>query len=241
MSLAVEEVARREAELMENPDQVPVRVRVRWEGSLCLPSSDGEKEEKAVFSVMTFGDHLLIEQACRHETEREDGKSQFEVDFNEVRRLTLKRNLLSWTLDVPVERDGGWLTPDCYGRVGKVPAPLIEAFMDGFWARSDINCEEEEQIGRQAAVLFGKNSRGVADACEAVRLYCTMGSQWEKFGIKEDELRNMPYRRYMMLRMMVGHENEAQRRQTRHKEAPVTKIAGRGGRTRPSRGQRIPL
>lgn len=115
---------------MENPDQVPVRVRVRWEGRLCLPHPEGEAEEKAVFDVLTFGDHLLIEQACRHETEREDGKTQSEVDFNEVRRLTLKRNLLDWSLDVPVERENGWLTPDCYARVGKVPAPLIEAFLD---------------------------------------------------------------------------------------------------------------
>jgi len=226
---------------MENPGQVPVRVRVRWEGPLCLPHSEGECEEKAVFSTMTFGDHILIEQACRHETEREDGKTQFEVDFNEVRRLMLKRTLLGWTLDVPVERENGWLTPDCYARVGKVPAPLVEAFLDGFWARCDVSKDEEEQIARQASVLFGKHSRGVSDACEAVRLYCTMSSQWEKFGIKEDELAGMPYRKFVMLRLMVGHENEAVRRQTRQKNAPVTKIAGRGGRTRPSRGQRIPL
>ena len=241
MSLAVEEVARREAELMENPDQVPVRVRVHWDQGLCLPHPEGDKEEKAIFSVMTFGDHLLIEQACRHETEREDGKPQFEVDFNEVRRLTLKRSLLSWTLNVPVERENGWLTPESYQHVGNVPGPIVEAFLDGYWARSDISKEEEEQITRQASILFGKNSKGVNDACEAIRLYCTMGSQWEKFGIKEEELTNMPYRKYIMLRMMIGHENEAMRRQTRQKQAPVTKIAGRGGRTRPSRGQRIPL
>jgi len=239
--LAVEEVARREAELMENPGEVPVRVRVRREGTLCLPHPDGEDEEKAVFGVMTFGDHLLIEQACRHETEREDGRSQFEVDFNEVRRLTLKRSLLSWSLNVPVERQNGWLTPESYQRVGTVFSPLIEAFLDGFWEKSDVSKKEQEQIDRQAAVLFGKSSRGVADACEAVRLYCSMGSQWDKFGIKEDELKNMPYRKYVMLRMMVNHENESTRRQMSQKQAPVTKIAGRGGRTRPSRGQRIPM
>ena len=241
MSLAAEEVARREAELMENPGQVPVRLKVRWEEKLCLPDPEGKEEVKAVFSVMTFGDHLLIEQACRHESERDDGKMQFEIDFNEVRRLTLKRNLLEWSLDVPIERENGWLTPECYKRVGQVPAPLIEAFLDGFWSRSDVGVEEEKVMGRQAAVLFGKNNRGVSDACEAVRLYCTMGSQWEKFGIKEDELNNMPYRKYVMLRTMISYENEAMRRQTRQKQAPTTKIAGKGGRTRPSRGQRIPM
>jgi hypothetical protein len=241
MSLTAEEIARRETELMENPNEVPVRVRVHRYQGLCIPHPEGEEEEKAVFSIMTFGDHLLIEQACRHEVEREDGKTQFEVDFNEVRRLTLKRNLLSWSLDVPIERKRGWMTPESYERVGKVSAPLVEAFLEGFWDKSIIDEKEENVIGRQAAVLFGKNSRGVSDACEAIRLYCTMGSQWEKFGIKEDELNDMPYRKYLMLRLMTSHESEAMRRQAQPRNQSQTKIAGRGGRTRPSRGQRIPL
>jgi hypothetical protein len=90
-------------------------------------------------------------------------------------------------------------------------------------------------------VLFGKNSRGVNDACEAVRLYCTMSGQWDKFGLKGEEMMEMPYRQYVMLKLMMSHENEAMRRQMKHKEPPTTKIAGRGGRTRPSRGTRIPL
>ena len=243
MSLAAEEVARREAELMEKPNEIPVRIKVRWEGSICLPDPEGEAEEKAVFRAMTFGDNLLIEQACRHETpiDEDSNKTQVEVDFNEVRRLTLKRNLLSWSLNIPLERENGWLTPECYKRVGQVPAPLIEAFLDGFWKRCDVDAEEEEMIGRQASVLFGKNSRGVNDACEAVRLYCTMSGQWDKFGLKGEELMSMPYRQYVMLKLMMGYENEAMRRQTASKQPPVTKIAGRGGRTRPSHGTRIPM
>lgn len=241
MSLAVEQVARREAELRENPGQVPVRVKVRWEGSVCVPDPAGEHEEKALFSVMTVGDHLLIEEACRYEVDRGDGRPTYHVDFNEVRRLTLKRNLLSWTLNVPVEREGGWITSDSYERVGKVGAPLVEAFLDGFWERSMVTGDEEKTMGKQAAILFGKNSRGVSDACEGVRLYCTMSSQWDKFGIKEEELDNMPYRKYLMLRLMVGYESEAMRRDSAPKTPTGTRIAGKGGRTRPSQGKRIPL
>lgn len=242
MSLAAEEIARREAELMENPGQIPVRVSVHQEGDLYLPHPDGKTEAKAVFSTLTFGDHLLIEQACHHETKEDTGgKTQYETDFNEVRRLTLKRSLLSWSLNVPIERENGWLTPECYKRVGQVSAPLIEAFLDGFWQRTEVGASEEEMITRQATILFGKNSRGVNDACEAVRLYCTMSGQWDKFGLKGEEVLGMPYRQYVMLKMMMNFENEAMRRNSSPKQTAVTRIAGKGGKTRPSRGTRIPL
>lgn len=239
--MAAEQIARREAELRENRDRVPVSVRVRREGSICIPDMDGEIEEKAFFSVMTVGDHMLIEEACRYEVDRGDGETLLQVDFNEVRRLTLKRNLLSWTLDVPVEREYGWITPESYKRVGSVGAPLVEAFLDGFWERSMVTDEEEKTMNKQASILFGKSSRGVSDACEGVRLYCTMSSQWDKFGIKEEELDNMPYRKYLMLRLMVGYENEAMKRESVPKTPTGTRIAGKGGRTRPSQGKRIPL
>jgi hypothetical protein len=241
MSMAAEEVARREVELMENPGQIPVRIKMCREGGLRFPHPDGDEEVKACFKEMTFGDNLMIEQACRHEVDREGGKTQTEIDFNEMRRLTLKRNLLSWTLGEPIERENGWITPECYEKhIGQVEGPLVEALLDEFWKRSDLNSEEVSLINRQSAILFGKNSRGVTNACEAVRLYCTMSSQWEKFGIKEDELADMPYRKYVMLRMMISNENEATRRQSQTKKTPVTRIAGAGGRTRASRGVVVP-
>ena len=242
MSMEAEEIARRESELMEDPSKIPVYVKIYREQGLRFPHPEGDEEVKAIFSIMTFGDHLMIEQACRHETEREDGKMVPEVDYNEVRRLTLKRNLLSWSLDEKIERENGWLTRDCYKKhVGQVEAPLIEAFLEAFWMRSELTKDEESVIDRQSSILFGKNSRGVTDACEAVRLYCTMSSQWDKFGIKEEELTNMSYQKYLMLRMMTSNENEAQRRNSAPKNQAVTRIAGAGGKTRASRGQRIPL
>lgn len=241
MSLGPEEIRRREEALRRPKGQIVTRVRVTRVGSLILPRFDGEKEEEAVFKEMTFGDREMIEQACRYETERDDGGTQWEVDYNEVRRLHVKRNLLSWSLNVPIERENGWMTHESYERIGRVYGPLLDAFMDAFWAQSEITEEEVKTIGRQAAVLFGKNSRGVTDACEAVKLYCTLSSQWEKFGVTDEDLAQMPYRRYLMLRTMSQHESEALRRNTAPKNTPNTKIAGRGGRTRPSQGKKIPL
>ena len=106
MSSEVEDIARREAAEMEDPNTIRVRVPVAWEGPLCLPRADGDKVEEAVFKVMTFGDNLVVERACRMEKD-DNGRKYVEMDYNEMRRLTIKRNLIGWTLDVPLERENG--------------------------------------------------------------------------------------------------------------------------------------
>ena len=235
-----EEIARREAILLENPDAVFVKVPVVWVDGSCLPARESEEYVEARFKVLTFGDSLVIEDASRRK-EMVDGREKIHVDYNEMRRLSIKRCLESWSLDVVIERENGWLTPACYEQVGKIPAPLMEAMLDQFWKRAEITAEEETIISRQAGVLFGPSGRGVTDACEAVRLYCTLGSFSEKFSLTRDEVLNLALREYMMLKMMVGHENEAMRRNSKRNAPSGTKIAGPGGRTRPSSGKRIPL
>jgi len=223
-----------------DPNRVRVPIQVRWDDNFCLPDPDGEEMVEAVFKMMTFGDHFAVEQACRIEVEK-DGRKSMVTDYNEMRRLTIKRNLIDWDIDIPIEREHGWLTPDCYSRVGSVFGPLLEAFLDGFWSKVEVTADEEKQIDRQASILFSKNSRGVVDACEAIRMYCTMGTFSEKFGITYKDLPDLPFRDYVMLKIMVGHENEATRRQSKVAKTPTTRIAGAGGRTRPSRGTSIPL
>ena len=63
MNSTAEEVARREYDLNFGPSKVRVKIRVSWNGDICLPDSDGKQEEEAVFRVLTFGDnHILFEQ-----------------------------------------------------------------------------------------------------------------------------------------------------------------------------------
>lgn len=225
------------------PDKVRVRVRTSWRTGMCLPDKEGDSEEEAVFAVLTFGDNYAIEKAVTSEHEADDGRVKVMLaDLNEYKRLLLKRTLLSWTLDVPVERDGhGWMTPGCYERVARLPAPLVEAFLRGFEESVEITDDEERLINRQCAILFSKSGHGVADACEAVSLFCTLGNYWEKFGLDKYKLPQMPYREYLMLRMMIGKEGEAMRVQSKPKAASGTRIAGAGGRVRPSRGISQPM
>lgn len=237
LSTTVEEQARREMMTMEAPDQVRVSIRVTWRHGLCLPSKEG-REEQAVFQVLTFGDNLVMEKVCAYQVPVGRGHMVTEYDVQEMRRLFVKRNLLEWTLPIPIERQDGWMTPEGYEKVSQIPGPLMEAFLDKFEDHMAITREEEEVINRQSSVLFSKNSSGVADACEAVRLFCTLGNFWEKFGLDRHSMMDLPYREYIMLKMMQGREAESIRRETKaQRTRSQTKIvAGHGGRVRPSQG-----
>ena len=237
MSSTAEDTARVEWEMLMQPDQVKVKVPVSWDSGVCLPTEESEYIEEAIFSTLTFGDNLVIEKAVSHEVEVRGKKHPTRViDLHEFRRLVVKKNLLSWSLDIPIERENGWMTTACYARVGRVPAPLMEAFLDKFEASIQVTEHEEKMMERQSAVLFGKTGRGVADACEAVSLFCTLGNFAEKFGIDRFQLPGLPMREYTLLKMMIGKEGDAARRNNpMGKPKSNTRIATGGGRIRPSR------
>ena len=237
MSLSAEEMAKREFELLTSPDTVRVKVPVRRFAAFWLPAEGGKETVEAIFRAMSFGDNLVIEKACTYRIDNKQTRERRdEVDINEMRRLIVKRNLLSWSLPIPIEREGDWMTAESYRRVGSVAAPLMEALLDKYEERIQVSKEDEELIHRQSAVLFSKSSRGVADACEAISLYCTLGNYWEKFGLNRFSILNLPYREYLMLKMMIGKEGEAHKVSSASR-APSSRIAmGHGGRTRPSRG-----
>jgi len=139
-------------------------------------------------------------------------------------------------LPVPVERDEqGWMTQASYDRVSKVPGPLMEAFVRGMERSVEITDDEENRISRQCAVLFSRTGHGVHDACEAVSMFCSLGNFWEKFGLDKEKLPAMPYREYLMLKIVMGKEGDAARVAARPARPSGTRIAGAGGRTRPSR------
>ncbi len=239
--LTAEEKARRDYEILCDPMVVRVKVPVSWERGICLPNSDGKSTEEAQFKVLTFGDNHVLDKASSYEMEiKEDGRVVNKVtatDLNEYRRLLVRRNLLDWSLDIPIEREGGWMTAGCWERVRRIPAPLMDAFIDQYDALTSVTKDEEERILRQTSVLFGKNSRGVSDACEAVSLFCTLGNFWDKFGVGRGvPIHEMPFKEYIMLKMVIGRENESMRIANSPKKQPLTRIMGAGGRPRASQG-----
>lgn len=244
MNSTVENDARQKCADLYDPDRVTVRVNTSCRLGFCLPDKDGDKEHTAVFSTMTFGDNYAIEQATSYEVEigEQFGSGRKIMshvsDINEFKRLIVKKNLLSWSLDIPIERDqSGWMTPNSYARVSSVPAPLLEAFVDGFEESMEVSSEEEEKISRQCATLFSKSGHGVTDACEAISRFCTLGNFSEKFGINRDLLPKMPYKEFLLLKIVIAKESDALRVQQPKSSSSSAVQSGR----RPSRSVKIPL
>lgn len=242
LTTTAEDVARSTWESVKFPDAVRVHVPVERMGRLYLPRAEGEELIEAIFRVFSFGDNFSIERATVEKIPvGEMGGEILTHDPNEFRRLMLKKNLLAWSLDIPIERKNDWMTPECYARVGKVGAPLLDALLDEFQKTMSVTEDEDKMIDRQSSILFSENSSGVANACEAVNMYCTLGSFWEKFGLGRESLPDLPFREYMMLKIMMRKEGESMKTRTRNKAAPSTKVIGPGGRARASSGKKIAL
>jgi len=238
--LTPQEMARRNYEILCDPQIVRVKIAVSWFGKLCLPDLNGKQHEEATFKVLTFGDNHVLDKACSYDVQVKENNvvvtTMTVTDLNEYRRLLIRRNLLDWTLDIPIERQGGWMTEECWNRVKNVSAPLMEAFVEQYDTLTSVTKDEEEKIMRQSSILFGKNSRGVMDACEAVSLFCTLGNFWDKFGVGRGvPIQDMPFKEYIMLKMVIGRENESMRVSSSPKK-PLTRIAGADGRPRASQG-----
>jgi hypothetical protein len=231
--------AAKEWELLQISDEVQVCEKCTWDGSFLLPKEEGDIEVRAVFKTMTHGDYKEIEMACRCEIEQPKGPPLVQMDYEVSRKLILQRMLLRWNLDMELEHDErtGWLTDECLERVCRLPAPLVTALMCQYENTLGITADEEKLIDRQAAILFAKNSKGVKNACEAVSLYCTSSGFWDKFGLNRFDLNGLPQREFIMMRIMLSKDNEAQTRQMNEANRPVsnTRIAGPGGKSRPSR------
>jgi len=224
------------AKSLSDPTKTIVSVNVRWLGRICVPTANSKEKESATFKVLTFGDNKILDDATSIDVKMSEMESVSSTDLNEYRRLLLRRNLLSWTLDIPIEREDGWMTQGCYNRVKNVSAPLINAFLDEYEKDIAITHEEEETIARQSVILFSKHSRGVANACDAVSQFCTLGSFWEKFGIGSGRsIDDMSYKDYTRLKMMMSRENEAMRVNTAPRKN-LSRITGPGGRVMPSKG-----
>lgn len=248
-----EAIEKRDAHLREMRehcfgDYVTVRVKVRFiNNGVCIPDSHGSTEEYAIFRRVTVGDSFEFDELAMTKIKvgERNGEPIFEkiLDFNEYRRLLIMKNLVEWSLDIPLMRDfDGWLTDECWARVSKVGAPLLDAFVQGFEGSNVVTTEEEKLIDKQCLILFGKNSQGVTDACEAVSKFCTYGNFGEKFNLSIADIKNLPYREFLLLRMMMSNENEKIRMsmQQPSKNKPTSRIS-MGAGARPSRGSVKPL
>lgn len=235
---------RKEYNLLTKPDKVLIKVPCSESNGILMPDVYGDILHWAEFRRMDIQHHQLINKFVNREVYQiVNGVERLihsDTDMEEFDIHLLRMMLIKWSLCDLEKDDSGYLTEDSVNKILRHPAPLIGAFINRYYHTYIVTKEEEKHIERQSVSLFAPKSRGVDNACEAISLFCMLGNMWEKFGLNYHDLKTMPYRDYVMLRIVLGKEIERHRMESqRQKNSNNTRVAGQGGRTRASRGQVI--
>lgn len=226
---------RREYEMLASPETHHIDLFCRPYGRYFIPDINGNVVVWAKFRRMTVDNYWFVDHLTR------TGDETNPNDYEDSAKLFLKFQLSSWSLNIPLEFDeNNWLTDKCWKIVLGLPFPLIEAFAVKYQDTFIIDNEEETIIDRQCGTLFAKNTRGVENACDAVSLFCILGNMWEKFGLNRFDIRNLSYKEFRQLRLVMSKEIDKHRAERAGEVRRArTNIAGHGGRSRPSRGVTI--
>lgn len=229
----------KEWKLINSSDETIVSTKCGNLNGIVVPMKDGEEIVRAKFKIMTVEDNDVIVKISGHKVWNEmAGDFVIEPERNMFSLLLLKRLLLDWNIDIPIERENGWLTEECWNRVKNVNALVITDLLDKYQDIINMTDKEEAVINKQSTVLFSTTSGGVYNACDAISMFCLLSSFWEKFGLDKDKIKQLPYRDFVSLRMIMKHENDAMKRNSKSVNKNPTRVAGPRG-SRPSRGQVI--
>lgn len=216
-----------------NQDTVRIEATFAEDNGVLFPSKTGDILHWVDFRVMDVHHHGLILDVSRYDVYQDLGYERTgyvstEIDSTDYDRAIIVYMLLDWSLS-DLERDGDYLTQESVESIFRHPAPVVDEFVKRYEKTFRITGEEEKIINQQASRLFAGSGGGVSNACEAVALYCMLGNMWEKFGLNYYDLQHFPYRKYMMLRMMIDKDVDASRRRM---ESTKKTSTGRGGNVR---------
>jgi hypothetical protein len=227
----------KEYKLIVGNDTVKIKLSVSKFSGSYLPDINGKEEITVKFKTMSVVDYWTLSSLSKMEIVQNERTIAEEVDYEEFNRQIIRYQLIDCSF-IKLEFDElDRLTEESWNKVLSQPAPLISALLDEYAKTYIITREEDESITKQAAILFSKNSRGVENACEAITLFCVLGTFWEKFGLKKDDLKKLSYKEYLMLRMVIAQEITTQRASMNSgSKKSNTMIAGKGGKIRPSNG-----
>ena len=231
LSSTDEQTIREEWMNLRDPDFIDVELKASWRTGMLLPDDDGSDVVRARFGAMMLSDYQMADLVCSS-TVDEQGSS--ESDYNAFRVVMLRMKLKSWNISVPLEHnERGWLTEDCTRRVIRMPGPLVTGLLDAYESSFAFTDDEEKQIDKQSAILFSNTSSGVSNACEAIGLFCNLTNFWDKFGLNYEDLKTLPYKKFLMLRVMLSKDMEASAAEMRRTKSssshasPKTSLRGR--------------
>lgn len=153
------------------------------EQGILFPDDNGDIEFIAKFHKMTYEKFNEIESKI----------NKNEYTYNEVKRNYLK-NLISINLLEGI--DGVYFLPY------KVVSKMLELYME----KCELSDDDEFNLNKQSSLVF--NGKPVMNAHEGISLYCLLSSFYEKFGMTLKDIKNLPYKQFLELKLLMSKEND---------------------------------
>jgi len=213
-----------------NWPQVIVRpLTISLDESLPILPIDGYEDEneivvKAIFKPITVGvknriDHFIYEP-------NSDNDMRLLMNYDEYKKLSFSCCFKSWNLPIDLEFEDGRLTQKSIDMIEHSIHPRLFDIIAGEFVRlNDISDDETKVLDQQCERLFSKNSKGVSNPAEGIRLYCEASAMAKEFYLSGGDLENLPYRVSTMIRFVANKGNEIHIRQMDSGSKPSQKGA----------------
>jgi len=147
-------------------------------------------------------------------------------NFMKMRAFIVRWLLKGWSLPIELKKNvNGELTDECFKRVMNMHPRIIGYLVSSIESQIFISDDERGLITKQCSLLFLPNSPGVNNAHEAISLYCSLSSMWDKFGLNYFDLQRMPEDVIAKLKLVLGNETDfknKQQKRSSHKKPNVT-------------------
>jgi len=182
-----------------------------------VPKIEGydKKDEfviKAKFSPITIGVRRKIDPYIFDQL---DGDySHASINFDEYKKLSFISCFKEWNLPIEVKLDDNRVSEESWEIIEKTIHPrLFDVLMGEFISLNEINEEELNILEQQCERLFSKNSKGVTNPIEGIRLYCEASVFAKEFHLSGKDLNSLSYRVASMMKYVSNKGNEIQIRQ----------------------------
>lgn len=222
----------------EWPKLVIKPLTIRIDEPLQIPSlgpfeREGESLLEVVFRPMTIGLKKKIDPFIYEPQSLET--DHISINIDEYKKLSFFCCFKSWNIpiDLPFNNEGR-LTEEAFDIINKKIHPLLfDVVSSEFINLNDITEKEVKTLDRQCERLFAKDTKGISNPLEGIKLYCEASAFAKEFSLSGRDLDELPLRVSSMIKHVANKGNEIQSKELDNKKKSPKKakvIGARGKR-----------
>jgi len=164
-----------------------------------------------------------------------DTSDQLSINSDEYRKLAFFCCFKSWNIPIvlPFSNDG-ILDESAFKIIEKEIHPILfDVVSSEFIGLNDISGREMDLLDQQCERLFGKNSKGISNPLEGIKLYCEASVFAKEFSLSGRNLDELPIRISSMIRHVANKGGEIHSKEldaNKNKPNKRAKVIGSRGR-----------